>query len=617
MATDEERLLVRIEAQLRQFEKAMGQATGSADKAARKIETRFKKMESTLSGVGKAFGVGLGIGAFVGLLKDLPASIERTVHSAARLVDLADKIGITTDALQELRFQADQNGSSAEALDGALEQFSRRIGLAAAGSGDLLKILQANGIALKDAGGNLRPLNDLLSAYADLIKNAANDQDRAVLATQAFGKAGDEMSNVLRGGSREMEQFKNRAHELGQVVSEDGVRSLESFDDEVGRLRGRWNTAMTEMTVLTLRFLETVGQIEHAIVDPILNAGNATKQVLDPLKAVEAEIATIQGQLDAGLTDPSAVNSDLARLQAIHAELIAIRKDADLGARTPSGVTLNPNRTKDDIVAKPASVPATVIPSFGGSSSRGGRSGSGSSHQQDFAKELEQVRERIALLNAEAAAVGKSTFESEKARTTQELLNQAKRDGLEITPKVRAEIDAEATAYANAAASLEQTQDRFEAINDLAESFGEGLINDIEGLADGTTKLNDILADTAKALRRAALEALLLGKGPLAQLLGLGGVGGGVGGFFGKILGSIGGGASVNAPQLSASTLSSSSQAAQPVVQLQVVPGQMFVPVVTSIAGNVAVKHSQSAEQRAIARGPAIARDQQRRYAVA
>jgi hypothetical protein len=64
----------------------------------------------------------------------------------------------------------------------------------------------------------LRPLYELLAEYADLIKNAANDRDRAVLATEAFSRAGDEMASVLRGGSTGLATFRQRAHELNQVA---------------------------------------------------------------------------------------------------------------------------------------------------------------------------------------------------------------------------------------------------------------------------------------------------------------------------------------------------------------------------------------------------------------
>ena len=53
-------------------------------------------------------------------------SIREMVKEVADLGDAADRIGITTDHLQELHFQAEQTGSSAEAMTDALQQFAKR-----------------------------------------------------------------------------------------------------------------------------------------------------------------------------------------------------------------------------------------------------------------------------------------------------------------------------------------------------------------------------------------------------------------------------------------------------------------------------------------------------------
>lgn len=345
MATDETRLVVSLEARIAQFERSMARATGASQRAASGIQTNFRRIEGQALSLGRTFAGAFGLGILTGGLAGLTLAIQRTVSEAAGLVDLADKIGITTDALQELRFQADQNGSSAEALDGALEQFSRRIGLAATGTGELLKILQANGVALRDNEGNLRPLNDLLGAYADLIKNAANDQDRAVLATEAFGRAGDEMANVLRGGSAEIEQFKQRAHELNQVVGEEGVRNLEAFDDRLQVLSGRWDKFWTDAVVAALGALEQIGRAEHAIADQIADMIDAGVGNVERIGAAAGRLAA--GQQPA----PSAPNSAGRRVDEAFANLQFPRS-------TPNRTTVLPSRAPADTSAAKAQADA-------------------------------------------------------------------------------------------------------------------------------------------------------------------------------------------------------------------------------------------------------------------
>ena len=272
MATDLERLTVLIEANTRSYERSMLRLQQQTDKAIRgasksigTLDNSLKKVTRTARTMGAALGVSVGVGAF----KQLASSIADTVHEADDLVDLADKLGITTDALQELQYQAKQNGSSTEDLNAALDQFSKRVGQAAAGSGELLKIFDQYGIELRDSAGQVRPLTDLLADYAELLKSTASEQERANLAAQAFKNL--DMASVFGGGAEGIRKSAEEAHNFNQVVGEEGLRTLSGYEQEMVRLQGAWNTAWTQMTVITLSALEKIGQAEHLILDPIID----------------------------------------------------------------------------------------------------------------------------------------------------------------------------------------------------------------------------------------------------------------------------------------------------------------------------------------------------------
>lgn len=269
MATDNERMLVIIEAKLRQFEREMAKARGEVNRTTRHIEGRFAAAQSKLLAFGKGFAGAVALGfATVGLAQ-LTSAIGDTVKAADTLVDTADKIGLTVEALQALRYQAEQNGSTVEEMDRALEEFNKRVGIAATGTGNLLKIFEANGIALRDLAGNLRDPMDLLRDYADLIKNASSEQDAAVLATEAFGRAGEAAAFALRGGSEEITKYVAEAENLGIILRDKAARELAAFSDEIDELKSRWNTFWSEAVVTGLQALEKIGEIEHAIVDGI------------------------------------------------------------------------------------------------------------------------------------------------------------------------------------------------------------------------------------------------------------------------------------------------------------------------------------------------------------
>lgn len=78
----------------------------------------------------------------------------------------------------------------------------------------------------------------------------------------------------------------------------------------------------------------------------------------------------------------------------------------------------------------------------------------GTKKQNSYEKEVEQIQKRTAALLAEAAAVGRNAVESERAAAMAELLADAKKAGLEVTPALLAQMDQLSRAYAVAATEL-------------------------------------------------------------------------------------------------------------------------------------------------------------------
>jgi hypothetical protein len=272
MATDLERLTVLIEANTRSYERAMLRMQVQTDKAIRGASKSVKGLNAQLASASKtaktfasAFGIGLGVGAF----KQFASAITATVQQADDLQDLADKIGITAENLQELQYQAKVTGSNTEDMNSALDQFTKRIGEAASGSGALLKILTDHNVELRDQAGQLRPITDLLADYAELMRTAGSDAERLALAQAAFKNT--DMASVFRNGAAGIREFADEAHTASQVINNETIKALADIQPELDRLEGAWGVAWANITLLTLNALAKIGQAEHAILDPIIS----------------------------------------------------------------------------------------------------------------------------------------------------------------------------------------------------------------------------------------------------------------------------------------------------------------------------------------------------------
>ncbi|WP_420492375.1 hypothetical protein [Allomesorhizobium alhagi] len=158
-----------------------------------------------------------------------------------------------------------------------------------------------------------------------------------------------------------------------------------------------------------------------------------------------------------------------------------------------------------------------------------------------FAGSTQQIQARIDLINAEIEAQSRLNpliedygFEVEKARIKQQLLNDAKKAGVEVTPALAAQIDQLAGNYARASASADQLRASQERAAQAAQEFSEFSKDMLGGFIQDLREGKSASEAFANALQKVGDKLLEVG---LNALFG----GGGGGGLFGGGGGLLGG----------------------------------------------------------------------------
>lgn len=230
MPTVEEHL-IRINASTDQMRRELDQLRRSMRQTRRTTEDQTRGMRAALASLRSSF-VLLGGTAVVRGLGNLT---QQAVAAASEIGFVADRVGVSVEALQELRFAAEQNGSSMATLDMALQRFSRRIGEAAQGTGVLRDITEDLGIALRNADGTMRRNEDLLEDYAAAIASAESEQEALRLAFQAFDSEGASLLELMRQYPDAMRSIESRFRELGFLTNAQ-VRDAQQLDEQLGQL---------------------------------------------------------------------------------------------------------------------------------------------------------------------------------------------------------------------------------------------------------------------------------------------------------------------------------------------------------------------------------------------
>lgn len=173
----------------------------------------------------------------------------------------------------------------------------------------------------------------------------------------------------------------------------------------------------------------------------------------------------------------------------------------------------------------------------GGGSGKGGKSAA--EKQSEYDRELENLNKRILALGREKDALGLSAFEAAKAEAAHKLLDAAKKDGTPITEELTRKIDEQSAAYARAKVALDEAKASQQAYKDLQQFIGTSLSGFFSDIVSGGKNASEALMNLTKKLADAALQAMLLGQGPLAGLFGMKGSGGNVGGIVGALFGGF------------------------------------------------------------------------------
>lgn len=542
MAIDLERLAVVLEAQTRQFDTAMKRVDRVTRDTASSVDRNMARVETSISKAGATaqnFAKGFLVGAVTAGIGQLVSEIKGMVESLANVGDLADKLGTSTDFVQELQYGAVQANMDFGELENGLLKFSKTLAEARAGSGDYYSLLKANGMAVKQS------FEENLDQVANLIRNAKDEQDQLLIATQAFGRgAASEYTEFLRNGSSGLKAFARDAHANFAVVEEDAIRSAQKIDDRWSAMWLSISQASKTAVVRTADYLAALdqytssnGPLAQGMAEFFASLVSSDQKLTD-LQALTQKRETLVGQIaDKMQSGELAIAKSLeAQLKAVNAEIEKSGQALDKIGRSSFPKRQSSDYSNEGLHAAPGdrSAPTTIVP-----------------NKTEEAEAKRLARERELALERQKKKIDDviNALKFENAQLVQSDLQQAintelRRAGVSATSEqgrviadlVKKNFELEMSEEA----AIEAGKKALEADKAFAQSmrtFAEMGLDSFEQWAEGGADVMDVLRDLTKQLAKLAIQFALFGDGPFASLFGSSG-----GGFFGSIFKHASGG---------------------------------------------------------------------------
>jgi len=158
------------------------------------------------------------------------------------------KLGIGTDALQEMQYWASQNGIEASAMERGVGRLNQRVGRAATGNEKYAGAFEDLGISIHDANGNIRDTESVMQDTVAALREIEDPATRSAMASEIFGtKMARDLMPALEDSSLSLEDAKEKIHEMGGVMSEDAVRSAEKYEDAMDDLKREFGGVFMEI----------------------------------------------------------------------------------------------------------------------------------------------------------------------------------------------------------------------------------------------------------------------------------------------------------------------------------------------------------------------------------
>jgi hypothetical protein len=175
---------------------------------------------------------GIGAGALAGLagLKSLMDYVASANKGLADLQTNAKTAGLNLADFQGLQFGGEIKGLTDPQINAGLQKSAQLLNDAQRNANTLSKELDANGLSIKNANGQLISENQLLGIAADLVRRAQSPQDQIAIAQMlGFTK---EWIPLLQQGSDAMAGLTDEARKAGAIIDDETIQRAAEFDEK-------------------------------------------------------------------------------------------------------------------------------------------------------------------------------------------------------------------------------------------------------------------------------------------------------------------------------------------------------------------------------------------------
>ena len=209
---------------------------------------QFQKVGEVLKNVGKAMtaaAAAIGAGA-VAAGKKIWDMANDTAAAGDTVDKMSQKLGLSTKAYQEWDYVLSQSGADIESMGAGFKSLTNLVDKATSGNDKAAASFEKLGISTRELKDLSR--EDIFALTVKRMQEMGDTTERAALANTIFGKSGQGLAPLLNQTAEATQNLKDKANELGFVMSDEAVDASVKFTDSMDTLKRTFEGVKNSIT---------------------------------------------------------------------------------------------------------------------------------------------------------------------------------------------------------------------------------------------------------------------------------------------------------------------------------------------------------------------------------
>ena len=157
------------------------------------------------------------------------AVVSYTKYGSA-IFDASQKTGLSTDAIQEWKFIAEQTGGTLENITGAVAMMTRGLATNA-------ETFRQLGIETRNADGSFRSTTEIFNDTITTLSAMTDETERDQLAFKLLGRSAQTLIPILNAGAGGISAMRTEARNLGIVLDKGLISNADTLGDSLDALK--------------------------------------------------------------------------------------------------------------------------------------------------------------------------------------------------------------------------------------------------------------------------------------------------------------------------------------------------------------------------------------------